>query len=82
MKRVSNKNQNSEKRALTFVSVISDFIEQKKKELGDLSEREKKIVEEINRYELQKRDLIQKIEILEQQRQSIIGLHNTFMKLR
>ncbi len=37
-----NKNQNSEKKPLTFVSVISDFIEQKKRELGDLPKREKK----------------------------------------
>lgn len=42
MKRVSTKNQNSEKTPLTFVSVISDFVEQKKKELGDLSESEKR----------------------------------------
>ena len=40
---LSNENQNSENRALTFVSVISDFIEQKKMELGDLSEKEKEI---------------------------------------
>ena len=66
---------------MTFVSVISDFIEQKKRELGDLSEKEKKIAEEINRYELQKRELIQEIEILEQETQSIIVYHNTFLKL-
>ena len=29
------------KETLTFVSVISDFIEQKKKELGDLTEKGK-----------------------------------------
>ena len=79
--RPSNENQNSEKRALTFVSVVSDFVEQKKRKLGDLSEQEKKIRKEIKVYELQKTDLIGKIKILEQQRQSIIGLHNTFMKL-
>ena len=66
---------------MTFVSVISDFIEQKKMELGDLSEKEKMIGEEINRYELQKGDLIQEIEILEQEAQSIIVFHNTFLKL-
>ena len=60
MEILSNKNQTSEKRTLTFVSVISDFIEQKKRELGDLSEREKKIGEEINQYELQKRELLRK----------------------
>jgi uncharacterized protein YeeX (DUF496 family) len=81
MKRVSTKNQNSEKTPLTFVSVISDFVEQKKKELGDLSEREKKMGEQINVYDYQKRDLLEKIGILEQKRQSIIVLHNTFMKL-
>ena len=80
-KRLSNKNQPNENRALTFVSVVSYFIEQKKRELGDLTKKEKEILEEINRYELQKTDLIGKIGILEQQRQSIIGLHNTFMKL-
>ena len=78
---LSNKNQPNEKRALTFVSVISDFIEQKKRELGDLSKKGKEISEEIYRYELQKRGLGEEIENLEKERQSIIGLHNTFMKL-
>jgi hypothetical protein len=81
IKRPSNKNQTNGKTALTFVSVVSDFIEQKKRELGDLSKKEEKIGEEINQYELQKTGLLEKIERLEQQRQSIIGLHNTFMKL-
>ncbi len=81
MKMLSNKNQNSEKRALTFVSVVSDFIEQKKRELGDLSKKGEAIGEEINQFELQKRELLEKIEKLEQERQSIIGLHNTFIKL-
>ena len=66
-KRLSNKNQPNENRALTFVSVVSYFIEQKKRELGDLTKKEKEISEEINRYELQKTDLIEKIGILEQQ---------------
>ena len=78
---LSNENQTNENRALTFVSVVSDFIEQKKMELGDITKKEKEISEEINRYELQKTDLIEEIEILEQQRQSIIGFHNTFLKL-
>ena len=63
--RPSNENQNSEKRALTFVSVVSDFVEQKKRKLGDLSEQEKKIRKEIKEYELQNTDLIGKIKILE-----------------
>ncbi|WP_458720113.1 hypothetical protein [Candidatus Nitrosocosmicus sp. R] len=37
--------------------------------------------EQINVYDYQKRDLLEKIGILEQKRQSIIVLHNTFMKL-
>jgi hypothetical protein len=78
---LSNKNQPKEKRALTFVSVISDFIEQKKRELGDLSKKRKEVSEEIYRYELQKRGLGEEIEKLEKERQSIIGLHNTFIKL-
>ncbi|CAN5811784.1 hypothetical protein BH23THE1_BH23THE1_22660 [soil metagenome] len=73
-------NQTGRKEPLTFVSVISDFIEQKKKELGDLSKKGKKISEEINRYELQKGELVEKIGILEQERQSIIVYRNTFMK--
>ncbi len=81
IKRLSNKNQPSEKRDLTFISVVSDFIEQKKRELGELTEKGKKIGEEINQYESTKRDLIQKIETLKQQAQSIIVFHNTFMKL-
>jgi hypothetical protein len=81
MKLLSNDNQNSEKRALTFVSVVSDFIEQKKMELGYLSEKQKMIREEINRYELQKGDLIQEIERLKQEAQSIIIYHNTFLRL-
>ncbi len=56
MKMVSNKNPTGRKEALTFVSVISDFIEKKKKELEDLSKNEKKISEEINQYELQERE--------------------------
>ena len=55
MKMLSKGNQNGGKRTLTFVSVISDFIEKKKKELGDLFKKGKNISEEINRYELQKR---------------------------
>ena len=78
---LSNENQTGRKEPLTFVSVISDFIEQKKKELGDLSKKKKKITEEINQYELQKRELLEKIKILEQERQSIIVYHNTFTKL-
>jgi hypothetical protein len=74
-------NQTGRKEPLTFVSVISDFIEQKKKELVDLSKKRNKISEEINRYELQKGELVEKIRILEQQRQSIIVYRNTFMKL-
>ncbi len=46
-----------------------------------LSVKEKEIGEEINQFELQKRELLEKIEKLEQERQSIIGLHNTFIKL-
>ncbi len=74
-------NQTGRKEPLTFVSVISDFIEKKKKELGDLFKKGKKISEEINRYELQKGELVEKIEILEQERQSIMVYRNTFMKL-
>ncbi|MDF0680175.1 MAG: hypothetical protein P0116_04340 [Candidatus Nitrosocosmicus sp.] len=81
IQRPSNENQNSEKRALTFVSVISDFVEQKKRKLVDLFEKEKKIRKEIKVYELQKTDLIGNIEKLELQRRPIIGLHNTFIKL-
>ncbi len=76
-----DKNQTTEKRTLTFVSVIADFIEQKKRDLGYLSKKEKEISEEINQYELQKRELLEKVKKLEQEEQSIIGLHNTFMKL-
>lgn len=81
MKMLSKGNQTSGKRTLTFVSVISDFIEKKKKELGDLSKKGKKISEEINQYELQKRELIEKMERLEQERQSFIVYYNRFMKL-
>lgn len=77
---LSKGNQTGGKRTLTFVSVISDFIE-KKKELGDLSKKGKKISEEINQYELQKRELIEKMERLEQERQSFIVYYNRFMKL-
>ena len=80
MKMLSKGNQTGGKRTLTFVSVISDFIE-KKKELGDLSKKGKKISEEINQYELQKRELIEKMERLEQERQSFIVYYNRFMKL-
>ena len=51
IKRLSNKNQPSEKRALTFISVVSGFIEQKKRELGELTKKGKEIGEEINQYE-------------------------------
>ncbi len=37
-----NKNQTSEKKPLTFISVISDFIEQKKRELGRYVKKGKK----------------------------------------
>jgi hypothetical protein len=42
MKKLSKENQSSSKEPLTFVSVISDFIEQEKKELVDLSKKRKK----------------------------------------
>ncbi len=45
--------------------MVSDFVEQKKRKLGDLSEQEKKIRKEIKEYELQNTDLIGKIKILE-----------------
>ena len=79
--KIHTERASNEKEALTFVSVVSYFIEQKKRELGDLFEKGKKIREEIIVYELQRTEIIEKIGILEQQRQSIIGLHNTFMKL-
>jgi len=81
LKMISNGNQNSEERILTSVSVISDFIEKKKKELVDLSKNGKRISEEINQYEVQRRELVEKIRILEQESQSIILYRNTFMKL-
>lgn len=81
IKMLSTENQNGRKEPLTFVSVVSDFIEQEKKELGDLSKKGKKILQEINQYELQKGELVEKIEKLEQERQSIILYRNTFMKL-
>ena len=42
IKMSSKENQTGRKEPLTFVSVISDFIEQKKKELVDLSKNEKR----------------------------------------
>jgi hypothetical protein len=80
-KKISNKNQNSEKRALTFVSVISDFIEQKKRELGDLSKKGKEISEEFNRYTIQKKELIQEIQNLTLKNESIVEVLCTFSKL-
>ncbi|MDN5847745.1 MAG: hypothetical protein L0H53_15885, partial [Candidatus Nitrosocosmicus sp.] len=77
----SKENQTGRKEPLTFVSVISDFIEKKKKELGDLSKKKKKISEEINQYELQKGELVKKIGILERESQSILVYRGTFMKL-
>ena len=82
MKMVSNNdNPTGRKETLTFVSVISDFIEKKKKEIGDLSKNEKKISKEINQYELQKGELVEKIGALEQESQSIIVYRDTFRKL-
>ena len=81
MKMLSKENQTGRKEPLTFVSVISDFIEKKKKEIGDLSKNEKKISEEINQYELQKRELVEKIGTLKQESQSIIVYRDTFSKL-
>ena len=78
---LSKENQTGRKEPLTFVSVISGFIEQKRKELVDLSKKKKRITEEIYQYELQKRELLEKIKILEQERQSIIVYRNTFTKL-
>jgi len=57
---------------LTFVSVISDFIEQKKRELGDLSKKGKKIGEEINQYTFQKKELIQRIQNLILKNESVV----------
>ena len=74
LKVLLNKNQNSEKKPLTFVSVISDFIEQKKRELGDLSKKGKKIGEEINQYTFQKKELIQRIRNLDTKKR--IGCQN------
>ena len=73
-----NKNQNSEKKPLTFVSVISDFIEQKKRELGDLSKKGKKIGEEINQYTFQKKELIQRIQTLILKNESVVEDLSTF----
>lgn len=81
IKMSSKENQTGRKEPLTCVSVISDFIEKKKKEIGDLSKNEKKISEEINQYELQKGELVEKIGALEQESQSIIVYRDTFRKL-
>jgi transposase len=81
IKMSSKENQTDRKEPLTCVSVISDFIEKKKKEIGDQSKNEKKISEEINQYELQKGELVEKIGALEQESQSIIVYRDTFRKL-
>ncbi|HKO65980.1 MAG TPA: hypothetical protein VJU13_12320 [Candidatus Nitrosocosmicus sp.] len=66
---------------MTFISVVSNFIEQKKRELEDLSEKRKEIEIEINQGELQKRELEEENKRLERKAQSIIGFHNTFTNL-
>jgi transposase len=81
IKMSSKENPTGRKETLTFVSVISDFIEKKKKELLDLSKNGKKISEEINQYELQERELVEKIGILKQESQSIMVYRGTFSKL-
>ena len=79
--RLSNKNQINKKNPLTFISVVSNFIEQKKRELEDLSEKRKEIEIEINQGELQKRELEEENKRLERKAQSILGFHNTFTNL-
>ncbi len=81
IKMSSKENQTGRKEPLTFVSVISDFIEQEKRELVDLSKKRKNLSEEINQKELQKRELVEKIKKLEQESQSIIVYRSTFRNI-
>jgi len=81
IKMLSEENQTGRKESLTLVSVISDFIEQKKRELEDLVKKRKEIAEEIDQYKLQKRGLEEQIRTLEQESRSIILYRDTFSKL-
>ena len=74
-------NQTRVKKIIPFISLISDLIESKKKEVDDLHNSKNTTIKEISRYQIQKKELLQNIQTLKHENESIIEFQGTFIKL-
>jgi hypothetical protein len=77
----SKENQTDAKKIIPFISMISGFIETKKKRIEDLQKYKNAIAKEIIRYEIQRKELEQNIQNLKLENDSIVEFQNTFSKL-
>ena len=64
-------NQTRVKKIIPFISLISDLIESKKKEVDDLHNSKNTTIKEISRYQIQKKKLLQNIQTLKHENESL-----------
>ncbi|VFJ14129.1 hypothetical protein [Candidatus Nitrosocosmicus franklandus] len=77
----NNANKVTMNRLLPFISEISEYIEDRKKEAEKINKYVAELERKIAEYETQKNELIQNIKDLELKNQSILNFQNAFNKL-